>query len=290
MAESEHGGFHRVPYSLKPVKPTPEQQKAIDDSIDHFARVTGDVKFPYPILRKAMGIPQDAKAFLHMLWNDYRVFQAAVSSLQRKGKKGFYTEAIVCRFLSKSTQCSFLEIPKDLKFQLHLMTKADREIYSRLQESKKGMVIWLDVGHDGNYCCTTKQIFVNFVHQSSDAAYNKQAVMNADFFCAAKKALGGDSARHFLTWLTRRKRDLSNYSREEHIRIASEALQDYRTSPCRACGKAAKSACSRCKCARYCGPECQKIDWKKQHKKMCDLEKVDLDILVDISCGTMPGM
>ncbi len=39
---------------------------------------------------------------------------------------------------------------------------------------------------------------------------------------------------------------------------------------CDQCGKAnAKSQCSRCKKAYYCGKECQKLAWK-DHKKTCN--------------------
>lgn len=37
---------------------------------------------------------------------------------------------------------------------------------------------------------------------------------------------------------------------------------------CHACGKEAKSKCSKCKKAHYCGPDCQKKDWEK-HRDRC---------------------
>mmetsp|Transcript_6781 Transcript_6781/g.13979 ORF Transcript_6781/g.13979 Transcript_6781/m.13979 type:complete len:256 (-) Transcript_6781:100-867(-) len=45
------------------------------------------------------------------------------------------------------------------------------------------------------------------------------------------------------------------------------------TAKCDACGKCAfgrkRLRCSRCKGAFYCSQECQKVDWKKGHKRVC---------------------
>lgn len=39
---------------------------------------------------------------------------------------------------------------------------------------------------------------------------------------------------------------------------------------CFECGASSpKLRCSRCKLAKYCNPNCQKVDWKKTHKSLC---------------------
>lgn len=40
---------------------------------------------------------------------------------------------------------------------------------------------------------------------------------------------------------------------------------------CVVCQEAAKSSCGRCRSVAYCSAECQKVDWKKGHKKKCKL-------------------
>ena len=43
------------------------------------------------------------------------------------------------------------------------------------------------------------------------------------------------------------------------------------TEMCFNCGKAGRKLmqCTRCKVALYCGPECQKLHWKAEHKTKC---------------------
>mmetsp|Transcript_34184 Transcript_34184/g.69068 ORF Transcript_34184/g.69068 Transcript_34184/m.69068 type:complete len:116 (+) Transcript_34184:89-436(+) len=43
------------------------------------------------------------------------------------------------------------------------------------------------------------------------------------------------------------------------------AIQD---APCLVCGKPGQAHCSRCHAVTYCGPECQRSDWKR-HKASC---------------------
>ncbi|CAK4659075.1 hypothetical protein LEN26_012908 [Aphanomyces euteiches] len=43
---------------------------------------------------------------------------------------------------------------------------------------------------------------------------------------------------------------------------------------CYTCGSAAKTACARCLCVRYCSKECQTEDWKAGHKRACKPKKV----------------
>ncbi|CAK0873638.1 unnamed protein product [Prorocentrum cordatum] len=38
--------------------------------------------------------------------------------------------------------------------------------------------------------------------------------------------------------------------------------------PCLACGRASEALCSRCRAAAYCGPGCQRADWKR-HRPLC---------------------
>jgi hypothetical protein len=46
-------------------------------------------------------------------------------------------------------------------------------------------------------------------------------------------------------------------------------------TPCLVCGEEAKSVCSRCESAWYCGEDCQKKHWKSGHKKECKKNNKD---------------
>ena len=54
--------------------------------------------------------------------------------------------------------------------------------------------------------------------------------------------------------------------------------------------KCKKRCCSRCRAANYCSTECQRIHWKRGHKKFCvdkdmDIKDVEID-LADLTSST----
>jgi hypothetical protein len=54
-----------------------------------------------------------------------------------------------------------------------------------------------------------------------------------------------------------------------HSKKFAKIQKDFRLTPCLVCGEKAKSVCSRCDSAWYCGEDCQKKHWKSGHEKGC---------------------
>ena len=61
-------------------------------------------------------------------------------------------------------------------------------------------------------------------------------------------------------------------------------LQSKWSTRCWHCGKAPEQelkTCVKCKTAKYCGRECQKPDWEKQHRHLHREEKITRRVLAD---------
>ena len=69
--------------------------------------------------------------------------------------------------------------------------------------------------------------------------------------------------------------------------VAAQAQQGRAVDVCKHCGKtgADMKTCTGCKLAKYCGPVCQRANWKAGHKKTCIGKAVPGDESTQLDAG-----
>lgn len=74
---------------------------------------------------------------------------------------------------------------------------------------------------------------------------------------------------------------LADVSPEEFRAMSMDMIKRKCGNTCRVCGKTSSKQCVKCRIATYCSVDCQKTDWKLQHKHTCALDALYVRIARD---------
>nr|CCA14172.1 conserved hypothetical protein [Albugo laibachii Nc14] len=149
------------------------------------------------------------------------------------------------------------------------------------------------IGNDGNlsrdFEAVLTKLFLSYLEKPTDTSITAENLKKFSLDCNEGEAFSDHEIKDIQTYFQcdeKKQLTLKGFKDMYHTQSSAESLETWRdmrnlgyekelveryfaSLKCHVCKEASSFVCSRCKLARYCSEDCQKKDWKVNHKVSC---------------------